>query len=74
MHVPDGDQAGVLLAAERLRALGRSRRSGAGSVTEMARSLLRDAHEAERRTALRRRRAAVATVRVRPRPSAARRA
>ncbi len=74
MHAPDSDQAGARLAAERSRALGRSRRSGEGSVTEMARSLLRDAREAERRTPPRRRRPGAATVRLRPLPISARRA
>ncbi len=44
-----GDQAGARLAAERSRVLGRSRRSGEGTVTEMVRLLLRDAREHEER-------------------------
>jgi hypothetical protein len=40
------DQAARRLTAERVRAAGRFRRAEAGSLTEMARSLLRDAREA----------------------------
>jgi hypothetical protein len=45
------DQAVRSLAADRLIAAGRARRAEAGSVTEMARSLLRDAREAGEREA-----------------------
>ncbi|HTU78883.1 MAG TPA: hypothetical protein VMF09_09015 [Solirubrobacteraceae bacterium] len=41
-----GDQAARRLAVARVRAAGRSRRAGAGAVTELARLLLRDAREA----------------------------
>lgn len=52
MRTPDRDHAGARVRAERSRALGRSRRSGEGSVTEMVRSLLREAREpGERRLA-----------------------
>ncbi|MGA2452278.1 MAG: hypothetical protein ABSG93_02070 [Solirubrobacteraceae bacterium] len=40
------DQATRRLAAQRVRTAGRSRRADAGTVTEMARLLLRDAREA----------------------------
>jgi len=60
---PDIDIATRRYAAERARLEGRSRRSGAGSVTEMVRSLAREARAAEEpaaersRLAARRRRA-----------------
>ena len=41
------DQATRRHAAQRVRAAGRSRRADAGAVTEMARSLLRDARAAD---------------------------
>ena len=41
------DQATRRLAAQRVRTAGRSRRADAGAVTEMARSLLRDARDAD---------------------------
>jgi hypothetical protein len=41
------DQVAPALAAERLRRIQRARRVEAGNVTEMARSLLREAREAE---------------------------
>jgi hypothetical protein len=40
------DQARRRITAQRVGAAGRSRRADAGTVTEMARSLLRDAREA----------------------------
>jgi hypothetical protein len=40
------DQAARRLTAQRVRTAGRSRRADAGTVTEIARSLLRDAREA----------------------------
>lgn len=40
------DQTARRLAAQRVRSAGRSRRAGAGTITEMARSLVRDAREA----------------------------
>ena len=43
---PNSDQLARRRAAERARAVGRARRADAGSVTEIARSLLRDAREA----------------------------
>jgi hypothetical protein len=43
---PYNDQAARSLAAQRLRTAARSRRAHAGTVTEMARLLLRDAREA----------------------------
>jgi hypothetical protein len=45
--VQHSDQATRRLAAEHVRAAGRSRRADAGAVTEMARSLLRDAHASD---------------------------
>jgi hypothetical protein len=41
-----GERVTRRLAAQRVRAAGRSRRADAGTVAEMARSLIRDAHEA----------------------------
>jgi hypothetical protein len=41
------DQATRRRAAQHVRAAGRSRRADAGAVTEMTRSLLRDAREAD---------------------------
>jgi hypothetical protein len=43
--VGHSDQAPRRLTAERVRAAGRSRRADAGTLTEMARALLRDARE-----------------------------
>jgi hypothetical protein len=43
---PNSDQATRRLAAQRVRTAGRSRRADAGTLTEMARLLLRDAREA----------------------------
>jgi hypothetical protein len=42
-----GDQVAMHLTAERVRAAGRSRRADDGSLTEMARSLLREAGESD---------------------------
>jgi hypothetical protein len=44
--VGHSDRAARGLAVARVRAAARSRRAGAGTVTEMARSLLRDARDA----------------------------
>jgi hypothetical protein len=43
---PNSDQATRRLTAQRVRAAGRSRRADAGTLTELARLLLRDAREA----------------------------
>jgi hypothetical protein len=43
---PNHDHAARRLTAQRVRTAGRSRRADAGTVTEMARLLLRDAREA----------------------------
>ncbi len=43
---PHSDQAARRLPAQRVRAATRARRADAGTVTEMARLLLRDAREA----------------------------
>jgi hypothetical protein len=48
------DQAARRLTAQRVRAAGRSRRADAGTVTEIARSLLRDARQADGAEARRR--------------------
>jgi hypothetical protein len=45
--VRQSDQATRRRATQRVRAAGRSRRADAGAVTEMTRSLLRDAREAD---------------------------
>jgi hypothetical protein len=45
--VAHSDQATRRRATQRVRAAGRSRRADAGAVAEMARSLLRDAREAD---------------------------
>jgi hypothetical protein len=78
VRAPDNTQRSPRLAAERHRALGRSRRSSEGSVTEMARLLLRDARERSGPAAAggeaSRRFGAGAGVRLRPRPIATRRA
>jgi|HubBroStandDraft_3_1064219.scaffolds.fasta_scaffold50421_1 hypothetical protein len=83
---PNNDHAARRLAAQRVGIAGRSRRADAGTVTEMARLLLRDAreaHTAEARTrgaadagAVRaaRRELASASGRLSSRPLAARRA
>ncbi len=42
-----GDQAARRLAVQRVRVAGRARRADQGTVTEMARSLLRDARQAD---------------------------
>ena len=54
MQQPSG-QSAPGHAAERRRVSARSRRAGAGNVTEMARLLLRDAREAEQREQARQR-------------------
>jgi hypothetical protein len=71
MSAPTGltDQAARHLATDRLRANGRFRRAEAGSLTEMARALLRDAREADGRGAAL---AQEAAGRLTPRPFAAR--
>jgi hypothetical protein len=43
---PNNDHAARGLAAQRVRSAARSRRADAGTITEMARLLLRDAREA----------------------------